>query len=423
MKRLWGILGISLIILGSIFAYKAYMEEHPEASPEYLAEMAKITPVPTISVSEEGELPLVVEETEKLWQDEGVKPDAFVTQAVDIPKFEDYDYEYTYELMNKSAREVYDVIYMATILYQEDVELPTLDEQQLSKVYKCMMSDHPEIFYVSGYKFTKYTYGKKIKKLTYTAAYTYPKNERDIIWKKLDEAADAIIAGLPEDADDDYSKIKYIYETVISNTEYDKYAEDNQNIISVLLNHSSVCSGYAKTVQLLLNRLGIDNVLVSGNVSTGEGHAWNLVYSDGDWYYLDATWGDAYNELADSKQIGADSLINYDYMLVTSDEIKVTHSFDRLFKLPSCKATKDNYFIREGLMFEGYDGDRIGSIINEGYAEGREYVTFKCISSEVYDEMVDELMNKQKIFDYLKDNSGNVRYSNNERMRTLTFWL
>ena len=46
-------------------------------------------------------------------------------------------------------------------------------------------------------------------------------------------------------------------------------------------------------MNLLLTIAGIDNYYISGEASSGsntDGHAWNQVCIDGDWYHVDATW-------------------------------------------------------------------------------------------------------------------------------------
>lgn len=57
-----------------------------------------------------------------------------------------------------------------------------------------------------------------------------------------------------------------------------------------------VCDGYAKTLQVLLNKFGIKSVLIAGDVirSSGdrEAHAWNYVLLDGAYYLVDTTWDD-----------------------------------------------------------------------------------------------------------------------------------
>ena len=56
----------------------------------------------------------------------------------------------------------------------------------------------------------------------------------------------------------------------------------------------AVCESYAKSFQLLLNKLGIDSIFVTGNVGEkNEHHAWNMVkMPDNSFYNFDITWED-----------------------------------------------------------------------------------------------------------------------------------
>ncbi|MBE5818894.1 MAG: hypothetical protein E7312_07565 [Clostridiales bacterium] len=95
-----------------------------------------------------------------------------------------------------------------------------------------------------------------------------------------------------------------VHDLICSSTEYEKdnmMAAYAHNILGVLENGKAVCEGYAKLYQLVLNRLGIENIYVTGvaNGSSGiENHAWNMVkLDDGKWHTVDTTWDDtAYND-------------------------------------------------------------------------------------------------------------------------------
>ena len=62
-----------------------------------------------------------------------------------------------------------------------------------------------------------------------------------------------------------------------------------------LVTHEGVCEAYARSMQMVLNELGIPCVLVCGlQTSDGnsEAHMWNEVLIGGNWYVVDATWDD-----------------------------------------------------------------------------------------------------------------------------------
>ena len=90
--------------------------------------------------------------------------------------------------------------------------------------------------------------------------------------------------------------------------------------IGTLFEGKSVCSGYTDAMSIFLDKLKIKNVRV-----TTDKHVWNGIYLNGKWYHLDLTWDDPI--VSDGSNI-----IQYDYFLITSDELKTKdqteHNYD-----------------------------------------------------------------------------------------------
>lgn len=81
-------------------------------------------------------------------------------------------------------------------------------------------------------------------------------------------------------------KVKRAHDIVCQNTVY-KYNDYDQSAYSMVLMGETVCAGYAKTMQILCNAIGVECLMV-----TGDNHAWNALELHGVWYQLDATWAD-----------------------------------------------------------------------------------------------------------------------------------
>ena len=332
---------------------------------------------------------------------------------------------YAYQMLSENEQAVYIEMLWALLEFQDNVKLSTVDPEEITHVFQCVLNDHPEIFYVDGYTYTQYTVGDMLKKITFTGNYRIGRDEIAERQAQIDAYADKCLSGLSTDADE-YETVKYVYEYLINHTEYDASAEDNQNICSVFLDGRSVCQGYAKATQYLLKQAGIRSTLVLGNVSGGEGHAWNLVQIDGEWYYVDTTWGDASYQAVggqDSYPKKAMPTINYDYLCVTTKQLCTTHVIDNIVELPECTSMENNYYVREGLYLTTLDKEQLERIFRNGYEKGSAYVTLKCSSEQLYKQLQEMLITEQNIFYYLDCPDGVVSYTDSEEQYSMSFWL
>ena len=329
---------------------------------------------------------------------------------------------YAYHCLDEGKQKIYLEMYDALSGMKSGVPLSTVDKSVLDIVFACVMHDHPELFHVEGYQYTEYTLGNTTTGITFSGTYSMTSAQIQQAAQSIEHKLEACFQDVPLN-EDEYSTVKYLYEWLINNTEYDKTVENNQNICSVFLEGRSVCQGYAKAMQYMLQRVGIQCLLVTG-FTNGERHGWNLVRVNGAYYYLDPTWGDASYASggAGSTAEGFAPAINYDYFLVTTDEITRTHSIEKAVELPQCTAVDDNYFVREGLYFEGYDEGKFAAILDSEAVEAQGCVTVKCDSMETYTQMVQILIDSQKIFDFVDKRGESIAYTSNDQQRTISFW-
>lgn len=154
---------------------------------------------------------------------------------------------------------------------------------------------------------------------------SYSEDEIIAIEQKLDEIQNNV---LTENTTTE-QKIKLIHDYIINNTKYDVQKTENTNstlykseiAYGPLLQGYGICSGYTDTMQLMLERLEIENFKVAST-----NHVWNAVKIDDTWKHLDLTWDDPILD------IGLDWIIHDFYLISTEELLKLDqteHTFDQ----------------------------------------------------------------------------------------------
>ncbi len=323
---------------------------------------------------------------------------------------------YCYNLLDDSEKTVYREILDALVHWKER-EISTLDSDELNKIYNYVMSDHPEIFYTNGVHYTQKSINGMVTAILVKGQYTMSETEAAQYQAQLLPAIQSILSTVPGYADgtttDDFTKIRYLYDYIVGNTDYVAGADENQNIISVLLNHRSVCNGYAKTLQYLSQLMGIPAILVGGTAEGGP-HAWNVILMDGAWYQIDVTFGES-NVSSQKTDV---SFINYAYLGLTSDEMYVNHTVDNNIPVPDCTATQDNYFVYTGTYFTDADISSIGELARAAQTAGENLIQFRTADSSTMDAITDKLFTQHMIYNYLS-NITSCTYVLNDAQNTL----
>ena len=192
-------------------------------------------------------------------------------------------------------------------------EIPTQSDI-LNIYYHSVLNDHPELFWCEPSWQTSFAGDGSRAEITFSYYLT-----EEIYAQQFEASARELYnaAGIRDDMSE-FEKALRLHDTICDLFEYDLDAPYNQSAYSGIVNHRTVCRGYAKSYQYLLHMAGIDATTVTGTAG-GENHEWLFLKIDGDYYYSDVTWDDNFFD--------QNGIQNYGYFNVTLEEIDIDHDF------------------------------------------------------------------------------------------------
>ena len=277
------------------------------------------------------------------YDDESDEPAKAADGTVVVSDFNADQYPY-YAVLGSKEKEVYSLLYegLSKGSKKIDCQKANANEEQLTKAIDAVLNDHAELFWIDNqYEFTYDSDGGIIEDVTFDFFdfASTPEKLRDAK-AAFEKAADDILAGIGSQQ----SAVEYeraIHDYICKNTAYDESAPYNQSAYSVIVLHKSVCAGYSKAFQYLLNKKGITCYYIPGTTTDssigGEdgAHAWNIIYLDGEYSNVDVLWDDSASETLEEDV--------YPFFNLT-DSAFLYHARDNLAQsLPKCTGTKYKY--------------------------------------------------------------------------------
>ena len=336
------------------------------------------------------------------------------------------DVYYYYRNMQEEDRKIYRQLYAGVMDMEQDITFSSLtDYDRLYRIESLVIADHPEIFWYEGAgTYTQYT-TKLVLHPDYTISTEERKNREEKIAAAVQEFKSRI--GADETA---YEKVATAFNFIAGKCKYVEGAPDDQNICSSLIYHESVCAGYARGVQYLLQQLGIECLYVWGTITEHGDHAWNIVNIDGKYYHSDPTFGDrSFSDGTEVENMPEALAMEYGYLCMNDEEALrdrvVSAELGGWASLPVCSSTEMSYYHRHGWYYPEY-AEAVWDELSHELGEGQRFFRVQFGTEEAMQQFLDELSeNRYAKMDLEKLSLSEVRTytSPNSTLRVVVGWI
>ena len=271
------------------------------------------------------------------------------------------------QTLTENEKSAYDETYKALMNAEPQLNLITrITYDEYRKAEDAVYYDNPELFWWAGISSLWYNSDGIVTDVEFEYLFS-PEELKEANKLFFNRSLPVIFyANL---LDNDMDKIKYVHDYICLSAEYDypAYEANNcggklQTAYSTIVEYKTVCAGYARAFAYYMQQLRIPCVVVHGS-----GHAWNFIEIDGDYYQMDVTWNDGYQNPpyfnlphSEMQKISSHTLASDSVLIVNSHPTK------------SESMTYKNYFgdIPEGVPYTYKEFNNLANdIYNPAFAE------------------------------------------------------
>ena len=125
--------------------------------------------------------------------------------------------QYYYNHMNKPQQATYHSIFVGVKNLSDEIQVPAFSGEELYNIFFQMRLDHPEIFWVTNFK---YRYYKDSPNLIFIPEYLFEKNKIREHQKALTARVEKLVRLAQKMSE--WEKEKYVHDFICENVRYDK---------------------------------------------------------------------------------------------------------------------------------------------------------------------------------------------------------
>ena len=275
-----------------------------------------------------------------------------------------------YDMLDDTGKKIYRQIYAnANDVYPSFMPAEYVTSAQLKNIFAAVYNDHPELFWVETAYSCKYIRSGQCVEID--LAFNRTAQDLGSAKNAFNEQVNGIVAGAQE-LSDNYAKEKYVHDQLLEKISYSARAEMNQSAYSALVNGQTVCAGYSRAFQYILQQLGIPCYYCTGYA--GESHAWNIVWLSDGFYNVDTTWDDSDGG-------------KYDYFNKTDEDYSSNHLRQELsVYLPPCNG--QIYRNLEQSEESDDEEENLRSLADTGVTEDRLFSDIGRYYEDCYNQVV-----------------------------------
>ena len=208
-------------------------------------------------------------------------------------------------------------------------------EIDVMKYFEYVLMDHVDIYYT--YQFN-YTYDYETKVYNIMPVYTidsYLKNDYDT---RIKAAKLKIVKEVK--SMNKWDAVLNLHDYICKNVKYLDFGDNCHTLLGPLIQGRGVCDGISKMFKYICNDIFVQCIYTCGIATGGvnqktEGHAWNKVNLDNEWYNMDVTF-----------DIGGTQCdcISHTYFMADDNLLKLSHKETSAAKMLKCNSKNLSYY-------------------------------------------------------------------------------